>query len=148
LRAKDTFSADRDAQWQEARAKQVRATLDKEFPGWEKQTSVKGAATPSDSSEAAANVADETAKPQRMVSEEPPAPPQDGDGEASPFENEDELLPVRAGRAQSVYGHSAVDPSALSRGWEKLTKFLTGFRGAIRSCRLFPRRGGTGRTSF
>jgi hypothetical protein len=129
MRAKDTFSSDRDAMWQESRAKDVRATLDKEFPGWnaDKQTS---------------DAVDGRAQPGKPPA--PPSPPdaseaaQPGDDEPSPFQPEDEPLPVRSGRAQSVYGHSAVDPTALSKGWTKVREFMTGFRGSIPELPTFP----------
>jgi hypothetical protein len=128
MRAKDSVQGDIDASWQEKRAAQVRATLDKEFPGWQAE------ATPGATQAA---LEPETQPAATEPPQRPPTPPetaeaaQPGDGEESPFAPVDEPLPVRPGKAAEVYANSAATPSAVYKTWEKLRNVLTGFRGAI-----------------
>ena len=98
-------------------------TLDAEFPGWDAKPPATQASTP-------------------PPIEPPPAeaaPANEGDGEESPFSGaEEDTMPVRRGKWNEVYGHSAYQPSFLARSWRKLRAVLTGIKGPIPELPTFP----------
>lgn len=103
----------------------VTEQLDEEFPDWEtdsRQSNITGArALAPDDSTSQSGIDSET-------------------GEPSPFApgESEEPLPIRAGKADEIYGHSAVKTPALVRTWERLRDVLVGARGALPELPTFP----------
>ena len=107
--------------------KAATARLDEEFPGWDAKPTPETKAAP-------------TRPP---LPPEPPtaeaAPANEGDGEQSPFSGaEEETRPVRPGKWNEVYGHSAYQPSFLLKTWRKIRDVLTGIKGPIPELPSFP----------
>ena len=107
--------------------KAATARLDEEFPGWDAKPTPETKAAP-------------TRPP---LPPEPPtaeaAPANEGDGEQSPFSGaEEETRPVRPGKWNEVYGHSAYQPSFLLKTWRKIRDVLAGIKGPIPELPSFP----------
>lgn len=59
-------------------------------------------------------------------------------GEPSPFAPGDEPMPVRPGRAATVYGQSAVTPTFWQKGWANIREAVLGWKGALPELPAFP----------
>jgi hypothetical protein len=92
------------------------ARLNEEFPGWQKAK----------------------ASPPPTPPPAEPVPAGPDDAEKSPFAEPPADLPVRAGQADFVHGHSAHTPSWLERTWDRLRGLLRGWRGAVPELPAFP----------
>lgn len=99
----------------------VERILDDEFPNWKKK----------------AYAAPGTPRPKLTPpAAEPEAAGMD-DAEASPFAEPDKEMPIRAGKANEIFGQSGIRPSWVERTWDRVVDALRGIKGAVPEIPVF-----------